>query len=86
MGRYGGHGLTIALATALFAWLGSLVDERLGTEPLFVLLGVFLGFGAGFYSMYAKLVAAPRGAGDEAPGTEDGGRTPPGDEQGTGDG
>lgn len=74
MGRYGGHGLTIAVSTALFGWLGVLADDRLGTEPLFVLLGVFLGFGAGFYSMYSKLMAgqgAPedqRRSGDENEG------------------
>ena len=71
LGRYGGHGLTIALSTALFGWLGVQADERLGTDPLFVLLGVFIGFGAGFYSMYRELTAD--GAGGEArPGDEDG--------------
>lgn len=55
LGRHAGYGLTIALSTALFAWLGSWADDRLGTEPALVLLGVFLGFGAGFYSMMAKL-------------------------------
>lgn len=60
LGRYAGHGLTIALSTALFAWLGSWADDRLGTSPVFVLLGVFVGFGAGFYSMITKL----GGAGD----------------------
>ena len=58
LGRYAGFGLTIGLATALFAWLGTLLDEWLGTEPAFVLLGAFLGFGAGFYSMYWRLVLA----------------------------
>lgn len=57
LGRYGGHGLTIGIATALFAWLGWLLDGRLHTEPLFVLLGAFVGFGAGFYSMMRHLSA-----------------------------
>ncbi len=61
LGRYGGHGLTIAISTALFGWLGTLLDERLRTAPLFVLLGVFLGFGAAFYSMYRRLTADPAG-------------------------
>ncbi len=55
LGRYGGHGLTIGIATALFAWLGSLLDGRLHTEPLFVVLGAFVGFGAAFYSMLRQL-------------------------------
>jgi F0F1-type ATP synthase assembly protein I len=60
LGRYSGHGLTLGLSTALFAWLGSLADERLHTGPLFVLLGTFIGFGGGFYAMYRQLVLAPR--------------------------
>lgn len=63
LGELAGFGLTMALATALFAWLGSLMDERLGTKPLFVLLGAFVGFGAGFYSMYSRLVLRGRGTG-----------------------
>lgn len=46
----------MALAIALFAVGGNWLDERLGTGPLFVLLGAFLGFGGGFYRMYAQLV------------------------------
>lgn len=60
VGRYGGHGITLGLSISLFAWLGLKLDERLGTEPLFVLLGTFLGFGAGFYRMYRDLVVTPR--------------------------
>lgn len=58
LGRYGGHGLTLGLSTALFAWIGSKLDERLHTGPLFVILGTFTGFAAGFYSMYRDLVAS----------------------------
>lgn len=67
LGRYAGHGLTIALSTALFAWLGSWADERLGTTPALVLVGVFVGFGAGFYSMMRKLGGGD--AGEDDPGT-----------------
>jgi len=56
VGRFGGHGLTLGVAIALFAWIGSMLDKRFHTEPLFVLLGTFTGFGAGFYSMYRHLV------------------------------
>jgi len=55
IGRYGGYGITLGLAVALFAWLGTLLDARLGTEPLFVLLGTFTGFGAGLYRMLREL-------------------------------
>lgn len=60
LGELAGLGLTLGLATALFAWLGSLLDEWLGTSPAFVLLGTFVGFGGGFYSVYARLVLKPR--------------------------
>ena len=66
LGRYSGHGLTLGLSTALFAWLGSLADERLQTGPLFVLLGTFVGFSAGFYVMYRELVLEPRQDDSEA--------------------
>ena len=55
LGRFGGHGLTLGLAVALFAWLGTLLDERLGTSPLFVLAGAFTAFGAGLYRMLRDL-------------------------------
>jgi len=46
---------------------GNWLDGRLGTKPLFVLLGVFLGFGGGFWSMYSRLVVRrdDRREGDE---------------------
>lgn len=59
VGRFGGYGLTLGIATALFAWIGSILDERFHTGPLFVILGTFTGFGAGFYSMYRHLVPGP---------------------------
>lgn len=62
--KYSGHGLTLAVAVALFAWLGTLVDARFGTEPLFVLLGTFVGFGASFYRMYRDLVMSDETDGD----------------------
>ena len=60
VGRFGGYGLTLGIATALFAWIGSILDERFQTGPLFVILGTFTGFGTGFYSMYRHLVLDQR--------------------------
>ncbi len=67
LGRYSGYGITLGLAVALFAWLGTLLDERLGTKPLFVLLGTFVGFGAGFYRLIRDLAVD---ADDEPDGGE----------------
>lgn len=55
LGRYGGHGIALGLAVALFAWLGTLLDERLGTSPLFVLLGGAAGFAGGLYRLLRDL-------------------------------
>ena len=59
-GRFLGHGLTWAASTGLFLFLGWLVDRWLGTMPLFMILGAFVGAGAGVYSLYHHLVVEPR--------------------------
>lgn len=58
-GRYLGVGMTWALSTALFLWLGTLADARWGTEPILTLLGALIGGVAGFYYMYHHLVTVP---------------------------
>jgi F0F1-type ATP synthase assembly protein I len=57
--RYLGVGLTWALSTALFLYLGSVADRRLGTEPWLTLIGAFVGAVAGFWYMYRQLVIDP---------------------------
>jgi F0F1-type ATP synthase assembly protein I len=70
IGRYSGYGITLGLSIALFTWLGLKLDEKLGTEPLFVLVGAFLGFGGGFYRMYRELVVVPRKKACDEAGSE----------------
>lgn len=60
MAPFLGHGLAWALSTALFLFLGWLLDGWIGTLPLFTILGAFVGAGAGFYSLYHQLVVRPR--------------------------
>jgi F0F1-type ATP synthase assembly protein I len=43
-----GSALTFAVAVALFAWLGNLLDEVLGLSPLFLIVGAALGVTGGF--------------------------------------
>lgn len=54
---YLGLGLQFALAIVLFVYLGQWLDRRFGTEPWLLLIGVFVGAGGGFYSIYRKLMA-----------------------------
>ena len=61
-------GIAMGGALALFAWGGDKLDERLGTAPLFVLVGVFVAFGASLLSLYARL--AKRGE-SEGSGSDD---------------
>lgn len=58
--RYLGIGLTWALSTALFLFLGTRADAWLDTEPWFTLIGAFVGAGAGFYYMYHHLIRVPQ--------------------------
>jgi hypothetical protein len=55
---YAGHGLTFAVSVLLFLKIGEWLDRKLGTSPWLLLIGVFLGAGASFYSMYRSLMAA----------------------------
>ena len=59
-GKYMGLGLQFGGAILLFLWIGQWVDRKLGTNGIFVLVGVFVGAGAAFYSMYRSLMADQR--------------------------
>lgn len=50
-------GLTWALSTALFLYLGSLADRWLDTRPVLTIVGAFVGAAAGFYYLYSQLMA-----------------------------
>jgi ATP synthase protein I len=55
--KYGGLGLQFALSIIFFLYAGRWLDRRLGTEPWLLIVGVFTGAGAAFYSMYRTLMA-----------------------------
>lgn len=54
-----GVGLQFAASILLFFFLGRWADSRLGTEPWLLVVGVFVGLAAGFWSMYRRLVVEP---------------------------
>ena len=56
VGRYVHLGLTFALSILLFLYGGYRLDIRLGTLPLFTLIGTFLGGAGGFLYIYRALV------------------------------
>lgn len=55
---FAGIGLQFAVSIVLFVFAGQWLDRRLGTGPIFLIAGAFLGAGGSFYSMYRKLMAA----------------------------
>ena len=80
--RFAGIGFQFAVTILLCLWLGTWLDRKFGTAPVFLYTGVFLGAAAAFYSMYRQLMAnlerdeaatrARKGAGDRpSPGAPD---------------
>lgn len=57
---FAGVGLQFAAAIIAFLFAGQWLDNRLGTNGLFTIAGVFVGGGAAFYNMYRKITAAQR--------------------------
>jgi F0F1-type ATP synthase assembly protein I len=55
-----GSGIQFAASILVFLFAGRWLDARLGTEPWLLLIGVFVGAGAGFYALYRQLVIRPR--------------------------
>ena len=58
--QFMGLGLQFVLSLLLFLYLGKWVDGKLGTAPWFLILGVFIGAAAAFYSMYRRLKVEER--------------------------
>jgi hypothetical protein len=60
MARFSGHGLTLAMATIAFLFLGWWVDGKLGTTPWLTIVGALVGMAGGFYHILQHLVFFPR--------------------------
>ncbi len=57
---FAGVGLQFAFAIIVFLYAGQWLDNRLGTNGLFTIAGVFIGAGAAFYNMYRKISGAQK--------------------------
>ena len=53
-------GFQFAGAILLFLFVGMWLDGKLGTSPTFLIVGVFVGAGGAFYSIYRKLTQDQR--------------------------
>ena len=60
---FAGVGIQLGLTLTLFALLGRWLDARLGTSPWLLLLCVFVGAAAGFYSIYRRVIGGGSGRG-----------------------
>jgi F0F1-type ATP synthase assembly protein I len=58
--EYAGAGLQLAITLVAFMFLGIWLDKHFGSSPWFVLICVFVGAAAGFYSIYRRLMAATK--------------------------
>ncbi|MFT5049132.1 MAG: ATP synthase protein I [Chlamydiales bacterium] len=64
-GRLSGIGMQFALTIVLMAFAGHWLDRRLGTLPLFLILGVLLGFLGGTISMIKRVSPTERSQPDD---------------------
>lgn len=54
--EFAGLGLQFVIAILGGLYAGQWLDRSIGTAPWFLIIGVFLGAGLSFYSMYTKLM------------------------------
>ncbi|MCP3917086.1 MAG: AtpZ/AtpI family protein [bacterium] len=69
LGRYAGLGLQLGASITVLALGGYWLDGRLGTLPLFLLLGVFAGFVGGTIAIIRK-VPPPTGGRPSKPSSD----------------
>ena len=59
-GEMAGAGIQFAIFLVVFSLSGVWLDKQLGTSPWLVIVMVFLGAAAAFYSLYHKLMKGQR--------------------------
>lgn len=60
-----GVGVQLLISILLFLYLGKWLDGKLGTDPILLIVGVFVGAAVGIYNMYHMMTAAQRKAREE---------------------
>lgn len=71
---FAGAGIQFAATLVLFIFLGNWLDKRYGTSPLFILIGVLVGGGGSFYSLYRKVSSVQKADDEERRKKREGGR------------
>jgi ATP synthase protein I len=59
-GEYAGVGIQLGMTIVLSALLGYWLDKKLGTGPWLLIVLVFVGAAAGFYSLYRRVIGGGR--------------------------
>ncbi len=59
--------LTLAVAVLIGFFIGRWLDQKLGTTPLFLLIGIFWGVGGSFYSLYIQVKRLQDGENQKPP-------------------
>ena len=58
--EFAGAGIQFTVVLVAAAFVGMWLDNHVGTSPWFLIVMVFLGAAAGFYSLYRKLMKGQR--------------------------
>ena len=58
--RYAGLGLQLAATLVVFVLLGQWLDRKVGTDGVFAILLVLVGFGGNLYLLIRELAAADK--------------------------
>ncbi len=53
---YSGLGLQLAVTVVLFWFIGKLIDEHYGTQPLWMIVGAMVGIVVGMYNFIKSVV------------------------------
>jgi F0F1-type ATP synthase assembly protein I len=61
--EYAGVGLQLGMTFVMFALAGYWLDRKLGTSPWLLIVMVVVGFAAGFYSVYQRVIGSGRAKG-----------------------